>query len=121
MLLQKYDHHLMARIKTLALPKAHERNLSMLVQLQNAGSSDLASTGDKLKHRKRNLKTLLPALTDIWLESHVVSLVRSAEEKPLLRAYFEEKVQTEEDRVSRVVSFWAPLVQRVHVEEVQDK
>jgi len=120
-LLQKYDPSLIRRIKSLALPKSHEMNLSSLVRPQSASSSDLVSIDGIIRHRKRNLRRLLPALTDIWLESHVESLIRFALGHPQMRAYFEEMARVEKDRVSRVVSFWRPLVSRVHVVEVQDE
>jgi hypothetical protein len=71
MLLHKYDPHLTGRIQTLAMPKYLERNLSLLVRLQSDGSSEPVSEDDKVIRRKRTLQRLLPALTDIWLESHM--------------------------------------------------
>ena len=109
----------MGRLRNVSLGISHEKQLKKLLELQSEGSSVLVTADEKILHRKKNLQRMLPALTDIWLGSHIAHFisytmgraVRSREE--LLG-----RVRSEQDRVSNMITFWTPLVQRVHVEEV---
>jgi len=121
MLLHKYGPNLMGRLKNVSLAISHEKRLKKLLELQSEGSPELISADERILHRKTNLQRMLPALTDLWLGSHINASISYAMGRPLRgREELMGRVQLEQDRVSKMIAFWTPLVQRVHVDEVQD-